>query len=1453
MNLIKKGHMKRALSLFMTVMFMFTLLPTSLVMADVAVVDQSAVQNAQQAYEDLTDNQETLAEITTYEAYDLGDVNGDGSVNMVDASSIMSYFSNGDESVFSEGGMGVADVNVDNSIDVIDAAAIVSNYVCGSPYEQGLQHEGHNMTLTADKTSAMAGEEIEFTVTLRDAVLENISAVQYSLRFADYLSPLSENVKCFETEWYNRVKNGNGIGILGTPVVGTNIPSESAYDKSLNVGFVSSNGETLNAVSYSDEEGNLLNYVVVGKIIFTTKIDIENISSRDILLINTKLSKFVDGMSYGCVVNPVNLEDAPDFSVEEVVALIDEIYMYSMDDPSFIAALEAAESAYEALTDDQKTLVHNYETLVQARADYDVYVDTEGDSHYHDWVMANEVIVLIDAIGDPYNDVTLDSEDAIVMAENAYANLTEEQKAMVTNYDMLYQAREIYEMLKNEAFQMPIDEVIGFIDMIGDVTLDSEEQIIIAEEAYDRLSDEQKQYVTNYHVLKEARNRYEELVNQSTPSAPGSGSGGGGGYTMMLTSDKVSVAAGETITLTVTFDGLMNYIYDVQYSVEFDDTLVSSGRTAASCFDSAWYSSMKNGEGLGYIDTPSVGLNEYRLNIAFMSTDGDGNCIDEYSDLYGVYTTEAGKIKFTALEDIDDVSTVFTLTGTNVTALVGGLLQSIIVEAVQLEPTPVPVPDPDQEAADAVIALIDAIGEVNLAEGDDKISTAEEAYYNLTEYQQSLVTNYDDLVAAREHYNYLKDEEIQNEINSAAANVVYSLIEEIGKVTLESEERILAAESAYENLTDEQKILVTNYDVLTLARAEFERLNEEAEREAADRAAADVVIELINAIGTVTVNSLNAIETAESAYDNLTVNQQAFVTNYATLTAARHAYEELTKLPVKIASGSCGTSVNWMLYDNGNLVVSGSGAMSGYSDNTSMPWYKYINDIVSVSVENGVTSVGNRTFANASNLKEITLAGTVATIGSYAFYNCDSLESVELPEGLTKINEQTFGDCSSLKNVYIPASVTAIGNNVFYSCNCLEKINVASTNTKYCSVDGILYSKSMTNLIVYPACKPDTEFEIPINVVTLGAYTFSGNKHLSKVIISKGVKSVVYGAFLNCSNLSTVIIPKTVTKIEGAAFKNSGLKNIYYYGSKTDWSNITIASGSAELSKAEIIYNYAEKEVSAHGSIDTAIDWVLYVDGTLEISGSGAIPDYTSNTAMPWYKYIKDISRIVIYGGITKIGNRAFANASKLKDIVCSGTVTTIGSYAFNNCDSLESVELPEGITKISEQAFSDCSLLKNISIPTSVTTIGNNVFYSCNCLEKIDVSPMNAKYCSIDGVLYNKTMTTLIVYPACKIGTEFEIPKSIGILGAYTFSGNNYLSKLIISESINTIVYGAFLMFYSLYDYINVNVAFLNILEEFPFDIRIMFYLPAQVVLTCSVFTVNRRSYSKIKNDSEI
>ena len=192
----------------------------------------------------------------------------------------------------------------------------------------------------------------------------------------------------------------------------------------------------------------------------------------------------------------------------------------------------------------------------------------------------------------------------------------------------------------------------------------------------------------------------------------------------------------------------------------------------------------------------------------------------------------------------------------------------------------------DQDAADAVIAKINAIGTVTL-KSKKAIDEARKAYDKLTAAQQARVSNYATLTAAETTYAKL----VTDKADQDAADAVIAKIDAIGTVTLKSKKAIDAARKAYDKLTAAQQARVSNYATLTAAETTYAKLVTDK----ADQDAADAVIAKIDAIGTVTLKSKKAIDAARKAYDKLTAAQQARVSNYAALTGAEMTYAKLVQ------------------------------------------------------------------------------------------------------------------------------------------------------------------------------------------------------------------------------------------------------------------------------------------------------------------------------------------------------------------------------------------------------------------------------------------------------------------------------------------------------------------------------------------------------------------------------
>jgi hypothetical protein len=150
-----------------------------------------------------------------------------------------------------------------------------------------------------------------------------------------------------------------------------------------------------------------------------------------------------------------------------------------------------------------------------------------------------------------------------------------------------------------------------------------------------------------------------------------------------------------------------------------------------------------------------------------------------------------------------------------------------------------------------------------------------------------------------------------------------------------------------------------------------------------------------------------------------------------------------------------------------------------------------------------------------------------------------------IPAGVTNIGDFAFEGCIGLASVSIPAGVTGIGQGPFSGCTGLADIAVEPRNERYASRGGVLFNKTLTILIQYPAGKKEDRYAIPAGVTSIGDWAFSGCTGLSSVSIPAGVTSIGNGAFSACTGFSSVSIPAGVTSIGNSAFSGcTGLSSV---------------------------------------------------------------------------------------------------------------------------------------------------------------------------------------------------------------------------------------------------------------------------------------------------------------------
>ena len=168
--------------------------------------------------------------------------------------------------------------------------------------------------------------------------------------------------------------------------------------------------------------------------------------------------------------------------------------------------------------------------------------------------------------------------------------------------------------------------------------------------------------------------------------------------------------------------------------------------------------------------------------------------------------------------------------------------------------------------------------------------------------------------------------------------------------------------------------------------------------------------------------------------------------------------------------------------------------------------------VTGVVIPEGVTSIGDEAFRECTFLTSIEIPDSVESIGNSAFSGCSSLTSIEIPNSVTNIEDWAFAHCSSLTSIDIPNSVIKIGEDAFSGCSSLKEVYVSESHPCFAVVDGVLYSKDLTQLRWCPTWKQ------------------------GDFAISNQITVISGGAFDGCSSLTTIVIPNSVESIGGAAF-----------------------------------------------------------------------------------------------------------------------------------------------------------------------------------------------------------------------------------------------------------------------------------------------------------------------------
>ena len=372
-------------------------------------------------------------------------------------------------------------------------------------------------------------------------------------------------------------------------------------------------------------------------------------------------------------------------------------------------------------------------------------------------------------------------------------------------------------------------------------------------------------------------------------------------------------------------------------------------------------------------------------------------------------------------------------------------------------------------------------------------------------------------------------------------------------------------------------------------------------------------------------------------------------------------------------------------------------------------------------------------------------------------------------------------------------------------------------------VDGSIYIVNSIENDAFNDCSAVTSIVIPNTVTFIGKFAFYGCSSLTSITIPNSITKIGGYAFMGCSSLSAITIPSSVTFIGPCAFDSSYLTSI-----EVETNNTTYDSRN-----------------NCNAIIETATN-TLIIGCQCTI-----IPNNITSIGNNAFDGCSSLNRIIIPHSVKKIGEYAFSNCPSLASIkvetgntiydsrkdcnaiietatntlvvACKNTfipdnVVSIGDYAFDGCNSLSFITIPDSVKRIGNRAFYKCSSLISITIPNSIISIGGGAFEDSGIYNDDSkweegvlyisncLIAANENLCSIYTIQDNTRLIGDYAFRYCESLKKIIIPTSVTSIGKYAFTACSSLASIIIPDSVTNIDEGAFHECSSLYSIILPN-----------------------------------------------
>ena len=545
-------------------------------------------------------------------------------------------------------------------------------------------------------------------------------------------------------------------------------------------------------------------------------------------------------------------------------------------------------------------------------------------------------------------------------------------------------------------------------------------------------------------------------------------------------------------------------------------------------------------------------------------------------------------------------------------------------------------------------------------------------------------------------------------------------------------------------------------------------------------------------------------------------------------------------------------------------------------DGNKLMRYTGTAEVVSIPV--GIKEICEEAFAGNDNLIKVTIEGEVESIGYRAFADCDNLRTIVVGDGVEEIEMAAFSNNKELVNVTLGAGVKKVGNGVFAGCSQLKDLSVSEDNNYLSYSNGILYDDEITKVYaLMPAYEKDA-YTLPSTVKEISGYAFWGNPYLESVHLGSGISDVPAYAFSNCINLKEVTIPLTIRGIGAKAFEDCVNLTKVSLPDSMAMIHDTAFDGCPKVEFEATPGTYSGDFAASHKTSE--VEEIEYEDvQDAQVIDAGEVADENKESTPSPEKTILpdsekqqtplpdspspelqsitdtinnktllgqssivsgravvfiDNRRSVVIGGsqastkvdlssfaelmpvgedsenqdnVGKIENILVDNAQKGKDFPKYTIINDqkIASQAFYQNSELTEYKIEDGITEIGEFAFAR-SGLTSVTIPEGVTKIGYGAFYHCDSLQEVTIpnSVTEIDLYAFDKTPWVQSQNTkgnpfLVVGDGILVayaGTDsvVNIPDNVKQIGAGVFKDHMGITAVNIPDTVEVIGEEAFM-----------------------------------------------------------